>query len=158
MSRDVFETAHELFHTMPSSPMRCFKRRCGEESTTEVSTSKIASEQNLEEEIDESDALYKGRFNVHRELYNQPKFAKSHPVSPFVGFSFLSMLGTIYEKNIKPSSHCAKKNLFNRIPGNIFFQWTFACYLTFWHFYIFAYQLYAWSKTTASRSSCWLTF
>ena len=73
--------------------------------------------ENIIDEKDENEALEKDRFNVNRELYNYVKFTKRHPVSVFIGFSFLSMLKSMLFKHCKPGHHCVKKNLFNRIPA-----------------------------------------
>lgn len=66
---------------------------------------------------DEIKALNDERFNVDRRLYNQTEFLKVHDAKPYLGFSLLSILSSIYEKNIKPSKTCGKKTLYNRLPA-----------------------------------------
>jgi hypothetical protein len=62
-------------------------------------------------------ALEDERFTVNRRLYNQTEFSKIHQANPYLGFSILSMLLSIYEKSIKPSKTCGKKTLYNRLPA-----------------------------------------
>ena len=62
-------------------------------------------------------ALEDEHFIVNRRLYNQTEFTKAHRSNSFVGFSLISLLMSIFHKNLKPSKECGKKTLYNRIPA-----------------------------------------
>jgi hypothetical protein len=109
--------AHIIQKKQKDEKLKAAMRRRDDVESDQPSTSQdTVAEQRLEER-DENEALYKDRFNVNRELYNHPKFARSHPVSFFVGVSFFAMLQSTFAKHCKPSNNCVKKNLFNRIPA-----------------------------------------
>lgn len=66
---------------------------------------------------DEVAALEEEKIHIHRRIYNDTEFHKVHPANLFMGFSFLSMLKSIWLKNVKPSKECGKRTLYNRIPA-----------------------------------------
>ena len=65
----------------------------------------------------EVEAINSERVLVDRQLYNYPKFAKEFDPAPYTGFGFVEMMKDIYTKHFHPSKHCAKKQLYNRVPA-----------------------------------------
>ena len=65
----------------------------------------------------ENEALNEDRMLVDRQVYDYPKFVKEYDASEFMGQGFIQLLKDIYIKHLRPSKHCAKKQLFNRIPA-----------------------------------------
>ncbi len=67
---------------------------------------------------EEHDAgVFKDRFNVNREVYTCPQFTKAHPENVFLGVSLLAIIRDLLVKQCKPSGHCAKRTLLNRVPA-----------------------------------------
>ena len=81
--------------------------------------SKEKNEEKAEENQEQLDERYLDdeRYLVDRKVYNHPKFVNEFKPGPFVGFSFIELLKGLYVKHFSPSKHCAKKQLYNRIPA-----------------------------------------
>jgi MFS superfamily sulfate permease-like transporter len=95
--------------------MSCFKSKIKNDSEKETNQQQHINNQVQEEDHDT--AASKDRFNVNREVYTHARFTKSHPENVFIGVSLLAMLKHLFIKDCMPSSHCAKRTLFNRVPA-----------------------------------------
>lgn len=68
---------------------------------------------------EDNENWHKEYLRVNRELYNHPKFVKTFPIdeSAVKDSGIMSSVKAVYDKNLKPSKACGKKQLYNRIPA-----------------------------------------